>query len=594
GSSVPTPLVVPPGANYARLPDGVGESPVLDAEIAGLYDWGAGSNNWAVQGSRTASGKPLVAGDPHRALEVPNVYYQNHLTCPEFDVIGYSFCGVPGFPHFGHNARVAWCITHAGADYQDLFIERFAPGDPTRYEYRGEWLPAERSRETIRVRGAEPVEQDVTVTRHGPIVVGDPASGYALALRYSATATPNAGFEALLPMLRAASVAEFDAAMRPWVDPCNNLVMADVDGAIGYLTRGQIPLRDQANAWLPVPGWDGEHEWRGQIPFEELPRARDPETGFIVTANNRIVGDDYPNYIALDYAPPYRAERIIARLRAIERARVEDMAAVHADKVSLPSRAFVARLRDIAPADRRVAEAKARLLDWDGTMAPDSVAATLYAAWREETVAAILSGPALRPLTATKEPLFVLQAMPITARVRASLLALMEADDTTLLPSGETWASLLAAALARAVAWLSERLGPDMANWRWGRLHRTGQQHTLAATFPELAARLNPPTVGVGGDGDTPQAGGFAGAEGHGYTVMGTSVMRYIFDLADWDNSRWVVPLGSSGHPGSPHFAGQLAAWSEQRLYPMPYSRAAVDADAASRQRLEPGGGVGQ
>src|SRR5207248_2240241 len=197
GSAVPTPLVVPPGVEHLALPDAEADAAAaaIGEAVAGLWEWGAGSNNWAVHGSRTASGKPLVAGDP--------------------------FAGVPGFPHFAHNARVAWCITHAGADYQDLFVERFKPGDPGRYEYRGEWLEAERRRETIAVRGGEPVEIDVTVTRHGPIVLGDPASGHALAMRYSATAAPNAGFRCFLPMLRASSVDELDPAMRDWVDPCN-------------------------------------------------------------------------------------------------------------------------------------------------------------------------------------------------------------------------------------------------------------------------------------------------------------------------------------------------------------------------------------
>jgi penicillin G amidase len=274
GTSEPTPVITSSDIDYRSMLDGGGAQMLIDEAMTELWTSDAGSNNWAVHGSRTESGKPLLAGDPHRLLDVPNVYYQNHLSCPEFDVIGFSFAGVPGFPHFGHNARVAWCITHVGADAQDLFIERFAPDDPTRYEYQGEWLPAERMMETIHVRDADPVDVTITVTHHGPVIVGDPANGYAVAIRYVATATPDSTLETILPALRAQSVADVDDAMRGWGDPCNNLVMADVDGAIGYLTRGRLPIRSQANAWLPVPGWSGAHEWQGEIPFDELPRAR--------------------------------------------------------------------------------------------------------------------------------------------------------------------------------------------------------------------------------------------------------------------------------------------------------------------------------
>ncbi|MDP9375543.1 MAG: penicillin acylase family protein [Chloroflexota bacterium] len=593
GVAVPGPLIVPPGASYDDLPDATGESTAGAEAVAGLWEWGAGSNNWALHGGRTASGKPLLAGDPHRPLDVPNVYYQNHLACPEFDAIGYSFAGVPGFPHFGHNARVAWCITHAGADYQDLYIERFAPADPTHYEYRGEWLEAERHGETIAVRGAAPVAIDVTVTRHGPVVVGDPADGHALALRYTATAAPNAGFGAFLPMLRATSVDELDAAMRPWVDPCNNFLMADVDGNIGYLLRGEVPQRARANAWLPVPGWTGEHEWGEPIPFEELPRSRNPETGFIATANNRIAGPEYPHYISLDYAPPYRAERIVDRLRPLRGATVTDMAAVHADKLSIPSRVFVGMLDRIAPADDRSAEAKSRLLAWDGTMGPDDVAAAIYAVWRDQTIALLLETPKLRPLAqppAGGNPI-PLKMLPVAARLRAPVVALLQADDRSLLPEGEGWPELLAKALARAVAWLEAALGPDMDGWRWGRIHRTVPKHPLSATFPALSALLDPPATEVGGDGDTPQAASYGGLGAAGFTVLGTSVTRYVFDLGDWDRSGWVVPLGASGHPGSPHYADQREVWREQRLYPMLYSWDAIAAEAETRQRLE---GVGQ
>ena len=590
GSGEEAPLVVPPGVTFSDVPDGCAESATLATLLLGLGEVDGGSNNWVVHGSKTASGKPLLAGDPHRALDMPNVYYQNHLTCPDFDAIGYSFVGTPGMTHFAHNQHVAWGVTTANSDQKDLYIERFQAGDPSHYECKGSWRTAERRRETIEVRAGESVEVDVTVTQHGPIVVGDPANGLALALRYAAITEPNHTFEAFLPMLRARTVAELDEAKRPWVDPDNNFVMADTAGTIGYLTRGQVPVRSSANAWMPVPGWTGEHEWQGTIPFEEMPRARDPEQGFIATANQRVVGKDYPHYISIDWSPPHRAQRVYARLGPLQRATPADMASIHADKVSIPSRAFVDLVRDVKPLDGPSDQARRRLLDWDGTMGPSSVAATIYAVWREQITALVLEDDRFAALREShgRWDMQPAQAMPLSQRLRAPIYGLMARRETTILPPGQGWESIGAQALARAVAWLAETLGPEQTGWRWDALHRTRPRHTLSAAFPELADLLDPPSVGVGGDGDTPQAGTYAAADARDFTLASMSVTRYCFDLSDWDNSGWTSPLGASGHPGSPHYADQVAAWSEQKLHPMLYSWDRIEADAESRQRLQP------
>jgi len=585
-----SPLMVPPGATYEDVPDGIGASESLTALVLGLGDVDGGSNNWVLHGSRTASGKPLLAGDPHRAIDVPNVYYQNHIMCPEFDAIGYSFVGSPGITHFGHNEHVAWGVTTANSDSRDFFIEKFAPGDPSRYAFKGEWLPAKQRRETITVRGADPVEVEVTTTQHGPVVIGDPASGWALALAYASIREPNCTFDALLPMLRAQTVDELDEAKRSWVDPDNNFVMADTSGNIGYLTRGQIPVRSMENAWLPVPGWTGEHEWQGLVPFEEMPRARNPEQGFIATANQRIVGPDFPHHISLDWAPPYRAARVNARLRPLTAATPADMAVVHADTVSIPSQAFINLARAIKPQNAASSEARDRVLAWDGTMRPTDVGATLYAVWREEITAAILANPLFAPLAATGGvwALQPAQDVSLAQRFRNVFYGLLVQRDASVLPPGETWESIGATALSAAVAWLTETLGADQGTWEWQRIHRTRPRHPLSATFPEAAELLDPPSVGVGGDGDTPQNGTFACLDAHDFTITASSVTRYCFDLSDWDASGWTSPLGASGHPGSPHYADQVTAWSEQRLFPMLYTWARIEADAESRQRLAP------
>ena len=579
-------LIVPPGAEYGGPEPGALEAlGRSDAALASLPAWIGGSNSWALAGARTASGRPLLAGDPHRALDTPNCYYQNHLACPEFDAIGLSFPGVPGLSHFGHNRHVAWCVTHAMADYQDVFVERFDPTDPTRYEFRGEWRRAAVRRETVLVRGGAPVDVTLTVTHHGPVVLGDPARGYAVALRYTATADVNRTFDAFVPMLRATTADELEATMQPWVDPGNNFLFADVHGSIGYRTRGVVPVRAMANAWLPVPGWDGAHEWLHAIPFREMPSMRDPQTGWIATANSRIADADYPHYLGLDYAADFRTRRLVARLEGLRGATVDDMAAIHGDRVSIPARALAELTCRIEPLDAGSRAALALLRHWDGAMDPDSAAATVFAAFRARLLREVL-GPLLGPLAA--DAFARLPGAPHThlARLRGRLADWIRADDRTVLAPGDDWPSAMARALAGAVASLRETLGPDPPSWAWGRVHVTRPAHPLSASFPDTAALLDPPSLPAGGDGDTVQAADFVAAAGYELTL--TSVARYAFDLADWERSAWIVPLGASGHPGSPHYADQARDWAAVRLRPMRYEWARIAADAETHQRLEP------
>ncbi|MBI4729809.1 MAG: penicillin acylase family protein [Acidobacteria bacterium] len=562
-------LIVPVGAR------GVWSAPAL----AFGEDGADGSNNWAVHGSRTASGKPLLAGDPHRMLEVPNVYCQIHIACPAFDAVGLSMPGVPGLSHFGHNGSVAWCITHAMADAQDLFVERFDSG--LRFELRGEWLPSVRREERIRVSGEAPAPVDITVTAHGPIVFGDPATGTAIALRWTGTDAPNRSLDAVLPMLEARSVGEMDEAMRPWVDPCNNFVTADVHGQVAYLHRGRVPVRSRANAWAPVAGRTGEHDWRGDVPFENLPRLRDPETGFIVTANNRVCDDSYPHYLGMDYSAPGRARRILERLGAIERATAEDMISIHADRVSIASRAIVEAVARIRPTDGRLRDARETLVAWNGSMDPDAVAPSLYAAIRDEIAGALLER---EPLARLAENPFPEEPYPIPprARIRSALPRLLGADPSLL--GVASWDEVVGEALGRAVDGLESALGPDPSAWRWSRLHVTQTAHPLSGSFPEAAAVLDPPAVPVGGDADTVLASSAVAGLG----VQHASVARYVFDLGDWDRSGWVIPLGSSGHSASPHYADQAPAWRSVCVHPMTYSWERVEVEAEARQMLEP------
>lgn len=555
------------------------------AHLEWLKEDGGGSNNWVLDGARTASGLPLLAGDPHRAVDVPNVYYQNHVACDAFDVIGLSFPGLPGFPHFGQNGSVAWCITHVGADTQDLFIERFDPEAPSRYLFKGEWREAMVRQELIQVRGAEPVPVTVTITHHGPVIAGEPASGQALTLRYTATLGKNSGWDCLLPMLTARTCAEFDAAMPGWVDPVNNLLYADVHGASGYRMRGLVPVRHGLHAWLPAPGWTGEYEWEGYIPFAELPHWMTAPGGAVVTANNRVVGAEYPYYIGLTFAADYRARRIADRLAELERATAEDMAAVHADVLSLPSRELLPLLSSVEAQTEAGAQAKALLLAWDGQMKADRVEPAIYSLLRTELVEMLLR-PILGPLAAEAFETAGRGGPHFLSLIRQRMFELAAAGERSLLPPGAEWGELIGQALERAVAALQARLGPEMGEWQWGKLHQLRPVHLLGAAFPEAAAALAPAPAPVDGDPDTVAAASYVPATG--FTVTGTSVARYVFDLGDWERSAWVVPHGASGQAGSPHFADQAEAWRAFRLFPMYYDWARIEAVAESCRRLVP------
>ena len=547
-------------------------------------DWG--SNNWVLSGSRTASGKPLLAGDPHRSLDVPNVYYQNHIACRDFDVIGLSFPGCPGFPHFGHNAHVAWCVTHTGADYQDLYVEHFQQQqEGICHASRGQWKQTKVISEVIKVKNGPSEVLDVRVTDHGPVIMESSDGRHGIALKYTATSDVNRTADCLVEMLSSDSIDSLDCSMREWVDPCNNFLFADVHGDVGYLSRGKIPLRPEDNAWLPVPGWTGSFEWDGVIPFEEMPRIRNPESGFIVTANNRVTGEDYPYYIALDYAPEYRARRLATRLQAISSASVEDMLSIHADCVSIPAQTYCAVLSSGDGIDPQTVEALSILKDWDASMNVDSVAASIYSAMRNRLHEKVLNywlGPLSKEAMEASG-----RGAPGHIRQLTSALVTMAANrDDTRLPPGENWTDLLLQSLADGVEDLKQRWGEDMSSWQWGRGHHTRPNHPLSALFPEWKDHLDPSPVAAGGDGDTPQAAGYAFQDP--FVMTSTSVARYVFDTSNWNQSRWIVPLGNSGNPGSRHYSDQSTLWGEVKTVPMWYDWKDIEKQCQSHQQLDP------
>ena len=579
-------LIVPPLELYTGPElDGLESLKSAIESIAWMQeDPEAGSNSWALHGTKTTSGMPLLAGDPHRGLDTPNCYYQNHLTCPDFNVIGLSFPGCPGFPHFGHNEKVAWCVTHAMADYQDLYMEKFKSGSNSlTYQWKEEELAVECREESIKISGSPDHTISLKATNHGPIISENAAGTRGIAFKYTSTASINFGFEAFIPQMTASSVAEADQAMEKWVDPCNNYLFVDIHGDIEYLNRGQVPVRSTENAWLPVPGWTGDHEWEGIIPFEDMPRSTNPEVGFIVTANNKIIGDQFPYYMALDYAPEFRAKGIVERIHSLDKASVEDLISIHSERTSIPASVYVPHILALEPQNTYESHAQKILKNWAYEMDPDSSAASIYSVFRWKlhlnVIGSLLGNLADQALLSGGRG-----APTHINHLAIRLIEGIQNGDSSLLPDGETWDSVLSKAFSEGVKYLRETLGEDSENWSWGRLHYTNPTHTLADVFHNYKDILNPPSVPMGGDGDTPQAGAFAISNPFVMTSM--SVARYVFDPSDWDNSRWIVPLGSSGHPGSPHYSDQTELWSKVQVIKMAYTPEALEKIKVTEQRL--------
>ena len=560
------------------------------AALAAAMDSDGASNSWALSGERTASGKPLLAGDPHRGIEFPNVYHQCHLRCDEFDAIGMGFPGVPGFPHFGHNAEVAWGITHGMCDDTDVFVERFGDDLDDTAASAGGWSLADGTTvawhaETLEIRGEGTVEVLCGSTPRGPVVLGDPADGVALSMQWTAMFGADTTLDALWPMLVAGSTGELVEAVRPWVLPVNNLLAADRAGAIAFKIRGRVVERSAASRWTPVPAAD-EFAWDGlePIPFEDLPEWTDPERGFLVTANNRTA--DGGPYISLDFAGPSRHDRICELLAPMTGATVADMSSVHGDVTSLVAPNVLALISEYAVECGH--ELSHTLLDmlaeWDQRMTADSASATVYAVIKRRLIEAIVErlGIAGAQLGAAGWPPAA-EASRMAAGAATRMLCERNLDVVPGLdnPIGRRMA--VSACVDETAAELSQRLGDDPTEWTWGQLHRMASPHPLASAL--AAARdLHPPIDGCAGDGDTVRQGGTAPETGE--RAIHGSVARYAFDLGDWDSSGWVVPHGVSGVRGSGHDLDQRQAWLDCELIPMAYSPQAVAAVTAHEHEI--------
>ncbi|GFH37750.1 penicillin acylase family protein [Streptomyces pacificus] len=568
----------------------------------------SGSNGWLVAGTRTGTGAPLIAGDPHRFIEDPGVYQQIHLVCPGIDVVGLAVPGVPGLAHFGHTGSVAWAITNAMADYQDLYRERLRrTADGVEAEGPDGWRPVAHHRETIEVAGGAPVTVDVIETGRGPVIAGDaPAPGAgsavpgegsaipgegsaipgeggtapgessaasgegaaasggsgtvseAVSLRYPPRVTAALGFEAIPALLRARTTGDVDRAFDTWVEPVNVVQAADTEGGLLHRVAGRVPVRHEANRLRVVPAWEPEHDWRG---WHEAPRA---EVGdYAVMANARGIATP----LGVEFAPPHRADRIAALLRESGDWTAPGMAAVHTDTwlaSAAPLLGLLAAL-DEGGLTPGASGLRTRLLGWDRRMDADSTGAALFAAVRSAVVRRLAAHPALEPLRGPfGYPEVFLPWLHLPTKIGYALENLLTTDRLPGVDRAELVRDAVndaavndAAVNDAAAAGVTAAGGPEAT---WGERHRLAPWQALPAPDGEE-------WPGLPGDHDcvlsTSSVPGVTDL-----SVRGPAA-RYVWDLARREDSLWVVPLGARGIPGDTHRRDQLPLWLRGAFVPV-------------------------
>lgn len=562
-----------------------------------------GSNNWVVDGSKTASGWPLLANDPHLSTQMPSIWFQIGLHCVGEEagcphhVAGFSLAGGPGVV-IGHNDRIAWGVTNLAPDTQDLVIERINPDNPHQYELDGEWIDMEVFEEEILVAGGTPVEVEVRWTRNGPLIAdtfgledfAETAGGveippeHGLALRWTSL-EPSTLTSSILQLNRAEDWEEFRQAVSSWDIAAQNMVYADVEGNIGYQATGATPIRAAGDGRWPVPGWTSEFDWAGTIPFGDLPSLFNPPGGAIVTANNAVVDETYQPPLTEDWAYGYRAERILERLAGAEELTTETMNQIQTDNRNLHAPELVPALATVESADESVALMQRMMTTWlddDPVNAVDSPGAAAYnAVWRH----------LLMTLLDELDP----ETVDLSGRDRMFVVVndlLTRPDDTWWdiadTPAPERRDDVLAQAMIDAHAELVDRLGPDPELWRWGEIHTVELRHgSLGESgIRPIEALFNRGPFEVPGGTSLVNAMSWSPADG--YEVKAIPSMRMVVDLADFDASTAVHSTGQSGHAFHPRYTDQTSAWATGQTFPFRWSDAFVRSGAEGVLSLVP------
>ena len=543
---------------------------------------GIGSNNWVVSGDHTDTGLPLLANDMHLSIQMPSIWYEIGLHTPGWDVSGFSFAGVPGIIS-GHNNHIAWGLTNVNPDVQDLFIEKINPANPLQYEFEGEWRDIEVVEEVIKVNGAEDEILEVRLTHHGPIMneVID-SDKDVLAMQWTAMETTRI-FQAVLLLNKAENYEDFKNALQYWDVPAQNVVYADVEGNIAYQTPGYVPIRKNGDGLTPVPGWTGEYEWEGWIPYDEMPALFNPEQGYIATANNSVVDEDYPYLINIDWANGDRAQRIVDMLEeAIASGQVskDDFATIHFDAKSLMGETFVPVFANLSSDDPKVQAAIERIRGWDLQNRRDSVPAALFEIFYMQLAQVVLADDVGPDLVGDAHSTIFFHAMASESDARW-----WDNQDTS---SKESREDAMLEALALTIAWFEENVSDDMNDWTWGAIHTaTFDSDPLGASgIGLIEAIVNRGPFPVDGGSSTVNAASWSWRDPA--TVRSIASMRSIIDLSNFDDSLAVNPTGQSGHPYHPHYDDMIPLWQNGEYHAWPFSREMVEETAVSQLTLLP------
>ena len=558
---------------------------------------GMGSNSWVIAPKHSQNRRAILCNDPHLSLQIPGIWYENALHCPTLEVSGVSYPGLPGIL-IGHNAQIAWGLTNAFVDVQDLYLER-AEGEPlSRFAFQDAWEDATVIEETIQVRRqAQPHIERVVVTRHGPLIsnlIREPKStALPLSLRWTGH-LPGNGLRAVLHLNRAQEWDEFVAALADWGSAPQNVTYADRDGNIGCVLAGMMPVRRQNLGIVPAPGWDGAHEWTGMVAAHELPRLFNPPSGRIVTANNKIVGDDFHHFLGIDFIPGWRASRIEEILAEKERYSLRDMEEMQLDVTSKFAATLAPFFAQLNSDDPFIKVAIGYLRRWTFQLDPESTAGLImhYALLcLVDEIYGNKLGELREPfLGETRSPIFLINGY--AHRASAKLLELLATEEESSWYTDvetqrhRTRDEVLYVALAQAVKLIRAELGDNARRWNWGRVHQVRYTHPLGSTrlFGSLFNRGPFP---VGGDATTPNQSSHAPHLPLGF-VQVTASYRQIYDVGMWDQAKTVTTSGQSGHPMSANYADQITMWLEGVYHPMPWSREAVHTAALNGIELLP------
>ncbi len=557
---------------------------------------GGMSNSWVVSGERTVTGRPILCNDPHLVPGMPSIWYAAHVQAGEdFESTGVTMPGLP-FVLIGHNKRVAWGFTNSFADCQDLVIEEFDTPAGERFRTERGFEPTRRLREIIHVKNSSDVLEEVVITRHGPVVerIEDPERSIwrGLALQWTAL-QPGGGAEGLLRLQRAGDWKSFREAFVPFDAPSQNVVYADVDGHIGYLLSGRVPVRKNKPSGLPVQGWTGDAVWKRYLTPDEMPHVLDPPEQLIITANNRIAGDGFPYYIGSDYMSGYRA----LRLGELLSERVVDlayMARAQMDLVCPPAREVV-RLLGAMHCTNAVAEsARHRLAQWDAVMDPHRIEPTIYEAFMGRLAEHSLSpvcGNAWRILAGVDltHPVFQYPGN-LVGRLTPSLIERWELGDDGLFEGLTTWSEVISKSLEDAMNDLRSRLGRRSRRWSWGRVHRLELIHAFGRRRG-LGVLFNARSIRVGGNTDTVLA--TSEVPGRDFeTRLSAPSWRQVLDVGRWDACGGIHVPGQSGQPGSRHYRDLSRRWRTNRQFPLYWSAPELRRHARARLTIYPAPGA--